>query len=317
MHNPDPWESIQQAHKAETLSMRRVDASHPLDFFWARNDTGARLLLLKWEGAVPREPEVPQVRGVGIEQAANSLKLILINADDQNIFHVLCQDLIDSTRSISMADRAVEVIFTRLGKWQRLLGRKRKGLLDEFAIRGLLAELWFLRTEMIDRFGAEAIDLWTGPEGTPQDFQLGAACIEIKSRSVSGAPVLQISSAEQLWSEFSDVYLGVYSVGQQPKGSGGLSLRELVDSIRGRLMMEPRAEQFELKLLDAGYMDLPEYLVKEYAISDLRTYEVKDGFPRLVPPGIPDGVLSVNYQIHLESCEPYSVRVDFNELARS
>lgn len=316
MPRRDPWELISGAPHPGLLTSRRVDAAHPQELFWARNDTGARALVLKWDQPLELPVSAPRIRGIAVEQAQGMLKLVLQDNSSLDVFQTLCEDMIEFLRPIHSPCDAVAAMFLRLQKWQRLLDKGGRGLLREPEIRGLCAELRFLDQELLSRFGPDSVGLWTGPSGTPQDFQFGNSAIEIKSRSASGNPSITISSADQLWAPGQGLYLFVYSLGQQPAGTGGHSLRALVEKVRDQVSPGHWRNQLEEKLLEVGYMDLPEYEETDYAISAPMSFEVRDGFPRLTPPIIPDGINSITYRIHLEKCIPFSTTVDWATLPK-
>lgn len=314
MPDEDPWAEISTEVLPGHLHSRRIDASHPQDLFWALNDTGARSLVLRWNDTIQIPHNLPKLRGVVVAASNQMLRLSLVDTEARGLFFTLCMDLIEVTRKITSPSEALTSLLSRLKKWQQLLGKGTHGLLSEAEIRGLIAELHFLSSEVITRCGDEAIEHWTGPSGAPQDFQLGNCLFEVKSRAASGPPLLTISSAEQLWSLQSKLYLAAYLVGQKAKGGGGQSLRNRVDEIRQLLKSPKPREVFEEKLLEVGYLDLPDYDESEYEVSEAMIFEVVEGFPRLIPPSIPSGVRSVTYQIHLEACRPYVVDINWNSI---
>lgn len=317
MPRHDPWEQISGSHHLGILSSRRVDATHRHELFWARNDTGAKALVLKWDDPIDLPASAPRIRGIAIDHRQGMLKLVLLDEAFLDIFQTLCEDLVESLRPIVGSKKALEALLARLQKWQWLLDKGASGLMSEAEIRGLYAELHFLDSELLSRFGTESVGLWTGPSGTPQDFMFGTCAIEVKSRSASGTPTVTISSADQLWAPASDLYLFVYSVGQEPNGGPGSSLRTLIDRVRDRVGFGVWRNQLEEKLLEVGYMDLPAYTETHYAISDPMTFKVRGNFPRITTPQLPDGVTSLSYRIHIEKCAPYSFQMNWNLLGEA
>lgn len=317
MPRHDPWEPISGPSQPGVLASRRVDATHPQELFWARNAAGAKALVLKWNPELDLPGTAPRIRGIAIDHGPGVLQLVLQDNASQDVFRALCEDLVETLRPIHPAAEAVEAMLLRLGRWQRLLDKGGRGILGETEIRGLFGELQFLKQELLARFGPDSVGLWTGPLGTPQDFQFGTHAVEIKSRSASGPPSVTISSTDQLWAPGASLFLFVYSIGQQPAGTGGCSLKALVEAVRIQVGSGTWRDRFEEKLLEVGYMDLPEYEVTEYTISEPMSFEVREGFPRIIPPMVPDGISSVSYRIHLDNCIPYATPVDWDSLAKA
>src|SRR5574338_494317 len=198
MTTSDPWIGIDPNTPAGQLHARRVDASHPHDFFWARDAQGRRLLVCR-SVANDECRTLPSLRGIAIELTGDGLVLRLLQHSDLEIFSTLCWSLVEHTRSTRSKEEVLDRIVSHLERWQRFLEKEGRGLLSEQEIRGLFCELIFLESELIFRFGAIAVSFWRGPAGDPQDFSVGTTLFEIKSHAAGAAPILTISSAEQLW----------------------------------------------------------------------------------------------------------------------
>jgi hypothetical protein len=192
-----------------------------------------------------------------------------------------------------------------------MLAHDRKGLLTEQEIRGLFGELTFLHQELIPRFGANAVALWNGPEGSPQDFAIGSAVVEIKTRSGAGPTRIQISSPDQLWPLLPEMYLGVYYLALVTDPGQGKSLKTLVDLVRSEVDVAGFRETFESRLEAVGYLDLPDYSAEFFLAGPLESYEVRQGFPMIGPGSVPDGVDHVTYAIQLDRCQPFLKPIDW------
>ncbi|MBN0063336.1 PD-(D/E)XK motif protein, partial [Pseudomonas aeruginosa] len=64
-------------------------------------------------------------------------------------------------------------------------------------------------------------------------------------------------------------------------------------------------EAFDRKLIAHGYAPLPDYDKPRFVVSDVRSYRVGDGFPRLMRSQLPPGIANVAYDIRLETIAPY------------
>jgi hypothetical protein len=173
-------------------------------------------------------------------------------------------------------------------------------------VRGLFAELTFLR-ELIDRgmVVRAAVEAWLGPERAHQDFIFGNTAVEIKALSGAERNSVRISSEDQLESLNDALFLRIYRLSDLDAASGAQSLNQLVSLIMGRLDEAQAIESFEQKLVARGYAPIPEYDAPLLVVSEVRSYRVGDGFPRLVRSGMPRGVMNVAYDLALEVIESY------------
>ncbi|WP_254229106.1 PD-(D/E)XK motif protein [Agrobacterium salinitolerans] len=90
-----------------------------------------------------------------------------------------------------------------------------------------------------------------------------------------------------------------------PDSSAARSLNALVEAVHDLLDSAEAVESFDAKLSSHGYAPLPEYDDLLFVVSEIRTYRVEDGFPKLVRSEMPEAVGRVSYDIRLESIESY------------
>lgn len=301
----DPWAEIRNDQEHSTLRARRVDASHPHDFFWGLDAKGHKLLLFRFPRGIFRQGEMPSLNGISLELEEEQFIIRLTSSNDTEIFTSLCWSLIDRTRDIIVVGEVLEALIAYLFRWQRFLSKMSLGLLTNEERRGLFCELSFLKDQLIPKYGTEAVNYWHGPLGFPQDFAVGLTLYEIKSH-LSGSPQrIHISSADQLCNTSGVLFLTVYKIGLSPaESSTALSLKQVVDAIRSLLPASIR-DIFEDKLYEQRYTDHPEYEKQHYVISEPDFFQVKEGFPRLVSNAIPQGVDKVQYAVELSACIPF------------
>jgi len=310
----DPWSDIAPDTPQGTLHARRVDASHPHDFFWGRDVQGQRLLIYQAENLATNH-KLPSLRGITIELNSDRLILRLTQNSDLEIFSTLCWSLIDRTLGVQPGSEVLNRIIEQLERWQRFLGRGINHLLSDEQIRGLFCELKFLEHELIERFGPTAIAFWRGPAGDPQDFAVGTTLFEIKSHTAGSSPVLLISSADQLWHTAGDLFLVAYTIGESAaETAGSQSLAGLVSRLRTFLVSPGIADTFEDLLMEVGYMDHPDYGLRFFTVSDPEVFLVADDFPRITKNAVMSGVCRVKYGIELAACLPYKSPPDWTAL---
>lgn len=313
----NPWNAI--ATPKSDISASRIEPEHPFDLFWGRGINGNYLFLCELSDSCLDGQELPTLEGVQalvIDSNGPKLVLELTSKEDWELFHALCVDLVNATRSLGHIDSVPSVILRRLRRWQEFLKRQGRRLLSISELMGLFGELLFLRDELIPAVGTElAISSWQGPLGYPQDFNLGKCAVELKCRSGATAPSIRISSAEQLCPELPVFYLHVYTVGKGGDPLESLSVPEITSSIRNMLSRVDYSfsEQFEDLLHAVGYVDLPEYDSSRFTVVASKSYLVDGGFPRIEIGEISSDISKVSYTISLINCAPYISRPDWKE----
>jgi len=185
----NPWENIAPA--LGNLSARRIDESHRLDLYWARDHLGRYLFVYEIpHDDAPATVQMPNLVGVdtlymppGGSIPTARLVLVLNETGNWELFHALCNDLVRATSGSADSRQAVDTIIRRLNRWQEFLRKQRSDTLTVEKIRGLIAELIFLKDYLIPAFGAgAAVQFWQGPQGSPQDFNVNVSAIEVKCR---------------------------------------------------------------------------------------------------------------------------------------
>jgi hypothetical protein len=313
----NPWNDI--APPRADVSARRVDPSHGLDLFWGRDPQSRCLFILEIESAINlTKKDIPDLSGIQIVITFDKIKkrliLVLKESDNWELFLALCNDLIEATRGASTLCDAISIIKRRLRRWQKFMMKTPSGILTEEEIKGLIGELVFLKCHVIPLVGAgDALTCWKGPEGAPQDFNVGRTVIEVKCQSGATVPRIRISSSEQLTPQVPVMYLYVVTLGTSRNGDANtVSLPSLIRDIT--LMIEddfPDAvEMFKELLFIGGYLESERYLEYSYLLVGERMFDVRDAFPRITTQNLPAGVSHVTYCIDLVTCEPFEITLE-------
>lgn len=316
MSSENPWQDLVLGD-AGYLQAKRVDPSHPHDFFWARNPDGKYAFVLALR-EVPGEWQATiALRGISVRlfPEQKQLQLLLSDNSDWQMFAVLCRDLIHCCRDARSTREVMDVVVARLLRWQRLLSHGPRRTLDEREIRGLIGELLFLRDELIPRLGSRASLFWQGPDGKPQDFVVGSTLFEVKTIRTGDAPRIRISSPDQLWSGGLPLYLRVIPLtkcGSQV--AGAVTLLSLAETLSRQFASPESLEAFENGLAAAGYVPLPEYAEFAFMAGRPVWYEVTDGFPMIAPDRLAAGLIDVKYSILLSVCEPFLSNPDWQAI---
>jgi hypothetical protein len=314
MKRPDPWARLSCPPEFGKISACRVGPELDREVFWTRDHLGQIGVQFSFKTTVPMPPSLPKLRGISIwtQDSPAAIRLTLADAKDMEIFHTLAEDLLVFTSSGGDDQKILSRLLLRLERWQRLLARERRGILSPREVRGLFGELFFLEQEVLPRLGPKAVRTWNGPDGAPQDFAVGLKVIEVKTRATEAPSKVTISSPAQLWPSLPGMHLVVYPIGHSTQSGSGRSLAGLVSDLRASLQGEFEMS-FEDKLERAGYLDLPDYEEESYLLGPMESFEVRDGFPRITPGNIPDGVDEVTYSIDLDKCQQFRSPINWDQ----
>lgn len=304
--NNTPWSGL-EAGKVDT---RRVSASARWNWFWAVMPRADVALVLQLTDLPNPAPDLPKLRNLEIRfQTLPGGPILYIRLKDNaqlELFETLCRDVMAAGELAGTEAEALERAIGRTFRWHYLLRGGKLDVLSEEAQKGLIGEIEVLKL-LIATLGAKpALTAWTGPSGTPKDFELKVDCIEVKARRGASQPFVKISNEYQL----SDVpcrslWLAILAVDKvQPPN--GRTLTEHVDEVTDLLQRtEPSViMDWDMHLADAGFDVLHDYSAWRWIVSSPEFHAVAEGFPRIAAP-VPLGVAGVTYTLALSACTPF------------
>jgi len=310
MPESSPWDDI--AVPGADFNVRRVAAGTVVPCFWGRDAGGACLFIVELQGdhAAQYRKNAVTVNGIDVDlragdQGQQRLVLALERQVDRDLFEGLCRTLAFSLEHATDSASSLAVSLAHIRRWKTFLSGRSQHLSAE-EVRGLFAEIVFL-LELMDRQIScnAAVEAWLGPERSHQDFIFGNAAVEIKSLSGAERSTVRISSEDQLESVNDALFLRIYRLSSLADAAGARSLNEIVTAVQARLGEADAVEAFDRKLVGHGYAPLPDYDEPRFVVSDVRSYRVSDGFPRLMRSQLPTGIASVAYDIRLETIAHY------------
>lgn len=278
---------------------------HPLDLQIGYSADSYKSLVVMDTGIIKNIPSSFAVK-VTNAQLRNKLWVLefqLIHSSYEEEFLRLCWDMIEYSQK---EENALNALIHRYMTWQKLLQYENKSLMSFQRQKGLLGELMFL-SKMIDERGInEAVDSWTGPDGSDQDFVFSTDWAEIKSVSLASETV-HISSLQQLQQEM-EGYLIIYFLESTSAGEGRLNLVDVVNEVKGKLINNVRyLDRFDLKLYKYGYRKNHEneYCNNQFRFIEKREYVVNDLFPKLIGKNVCMEIVSCKYELSLAAIEKY------------
>lgn len=309
MTETSPWSDIQTP--TSDYNVKRVAGATAVPCYWGRDTSGSCLFVTELEGdhAVEFRRQTVRVNGIDVdlrnEVGQQRLVLTLEKQADRDLFEGLCHTLARALESASDSASSLAVAMIHLRRWKTFMAGKGQHMSGE-QVRGLFAELTFLR-ELIGHLGASAaVEAWMGPERSHQDFIFANTAIEIKALSGAERSSVRISSEDQLETLNDNLFLRIYRLSDMPDASSARSLNALILELQATLDSADAVEAFDTKLVAHSYAPLPEYDQPAFVVQEIRSYRVEGEFPRLVRSGLPAGVSRVKFDIKLEQIEDYA-----------
>ena len=300
---------------------RRVHPESACDLWVCAASTVPRLRVELWAlgNALADLDEPRGTKGIGARMlrppGTEEGRLVLELHDDsaRDLFVQVAGDVASAAARQEDPERGARAWAGRFERWQRLLRGDRQGLSGE-AQRGLYGELLTMREMLSSAAGWEAaVAAWTGPAGSPHDFELAGLGVEAKATASNNPQNLRINGERQLDdSDLEALFLVHHSL--EVHRDAGETLPAAVAAVRGHVSGGPAEGAFEDRLLEAGYVDMHEglYAHTGYGLRDRFAYRVVDGFPRLIESTVPEGIGGVAYSVSLSACGDY--RIDPVEL---
>ena len=309
------------ANVAWLTRFARPQSGHPL-LVALEQPTRARALLVPVpKAAVPPRHEWPECRGLDLISVSLAsqphLGVRLRDPACADVFAALAEDVAPRVASACGAIQAVAELLGRLRRWQQFLTVARS-LLSIEAQRGLWGELHVHRAHLMPALGAAAtVAGWKASAAAHQDFQFSGGAVEVKTTAAKQPQSVCITSERQLDDTgVGKLFLHVVVVDEREVPSGGTvpgrSLPEIIADTRTELSADIVAlAAFNDRLLDRGWLDAhaSRYEGRRWTVRGERTYQVRQGFPRLVEVDLPTGVGDVSFSLSLAACEPFSTPV--------
>lgn len=317
------WDDLTNDSSATSgIVRRRIAHQAVCDVFLAvQKPEDIRVLQLDVAAqSVPPGASMPRSRGFEIQvtpvlPGSNGIvRLTLLHTLNgyPEIFSALCDDIVQSVEVARTEKAAVSSFIVRLTAWQRFLERQGQQGLSPSAQLGLYGELLFLARYAPKYLPIElAIDAWTGPLGTNQDFELGRVAVEVKTTRANTQEHFHVSSERQFDTAGLERLL-LFQLAVDVRQGEDNTLPQLVSEIRGLLAELPAALLvFNHRLLEAGYLDAHAslYMKAAYTEREHRVFQVREGFPRITEADLRDGVGRVNYTVSIAACLPFLITV--------
>ena len=297
------------------VRLRLSKPSQPAVYAGRRRSDGFEAVLLEVETtALPSGLDLPKAHGLEIRGVPTvsghggrtCFHVVVSDERYRGIFATLALDVVANVLTAQDDKTAVNRFVARIEQWQSFLRKFGPEGLSDKAQLGLFGELWLLE-QLLDEGLSDTImvNRWRGPDKDAHDFQLPAAAVEVKTTKTGTPMVIPISGVKQLDDRgLSRLFL--YFLQVEESASAELSLPELVRRLRNRLNDACR-NQLDARLFQVGYVDqqFDEGTLQRYTVRRQRWFQVTTGFPRLLEPDLPAGVVDVRFSVALAHCAPH------------
>ncbi|MBK5990426.1 MULTISPECIES: PD-(D/E)XK motif protein [Streptomyces] len=320
----DEWRELESPQNAPGRSRLRLYPDSPLDIFLTVSHPGRQRMLVLRADARSVDPIVRSVgrlpRAAGIEMSLSAvsrveyeLQVILTANELREVFNPLVSDVADTAKAAPAATEALAAAVDRFGRWQDLLRAVGRDGLSVEARRGLYGELLVLGDVLLASLAqSEAVEAWTGPTGTNQDFQLPDVAIETKASAAKRPRSIRIASERQLDGTGTPALLLSLVAIDERRGGSGESLNRRVDGIRQQLTNPSARARLDGLLIQAGYLPGHRDLYDEprYTLRDMRFWHVREDFPKLVESDLREGVSDCAYHLSTSGLDAYRATAD-------
>lgn len=301
----NPWAGMPPNYR------RRIEEWSERNLFWITDVNGSYGFNIRSSKSFDESSTRLNLKGIRIGKRNTAdgadFFLVLSHNKDWQIFKVLCSDLISAAVNASNDRKMISAIEVRLRRWQQLLKSDLQRQLSLETQMGLFSELLCLRDVIAAKIGVvEAVSKWGGPDSDKQDFVCDESAVEVKSYSSSKGPTVQISSAQQLWSDKDHLFVVAYGLSRSDSGE---TIADLENEILGRLEEdEDTKELLEAKVGQYGFV--PELNTGElikFVADGRRFYRVYGSFPRIDPGLLSPEITSVKYSVDLGRCTRFEI----------
>jgi len=317
-----PWPLVEvQPPCGGRLTARIAIPSQRDDVLIAVDAGKRRYVLVLIPPDEPHELAERASRGIAVQtvelkgedgRMSNFIEIACLEEQGHAALDTIAVEIVEALQAGASIGR-VRLVQNVLAKWRRFWSVVNQGILSKEQQLGLFGELLFLSRWLCPGVGvSKAVQMWRGPMGARNDFEIHGLGIEVKTTGRVDASHV-VHGLDQLL-EPPGGTLFLFSLSVRDEASGTECLPGVVQEMRTRLADDTALlSQFEAILYAGGYDDRQssEYAKLVLRIRDERLYRVAEGFPRLVPSsiagGLPIGVGAVTYELRLDAAATWLI----------
>lgn len=242
------------------------------------------------------------------------LCIYLKNSIFLDIYLKLVGKIITSIYYLEKEKASIQTIYKKLATWRRCFEDESFSGLTNEELRGLYAELSYLRKVLNENLSADsAILSWKGPEGGLHDFVHGGCVVEVKSHSKNKEKI-RINNIDQLnYKFYQNLFLASYALENNISGE---NLNDLIKNIHNKIGDNQSARNaFDDKLNAYGYYEMhSDKYNQSMKIDNLAIFKLGDNFPAILKSELRKGVSDVAFSINISECNDF--KTVFDELKK-
>jgi len=244
------------------------------------------------------------------EKNTPHIRLFLEDPQYNDIFIIVCSDIIDSLLKVKEVKNRFEELLICLDRWNRFFQRYGSEGLAPNEQQGLYGELYFLKKILHYKINKlSAVKSWKGPENNIHDFEVNKVAIEVKTTMTKEPRHVEINSEKQL-DDRGLKFLFLFILSLKKNGNLGQTLPKLVNEIRNLVSKNNQAfNLFNQYLRESGYLDIhaKEYKTS-YIILNKEIFTVNEDFPRII--SIPQGLGNLKYSLFIGAISRFEINTD-------
>ena len=325
--NDHRWEEV-RSRRRDTLFVGvpvQIKTRWQTHFMWCLNNQDQPILVFtareKTDISLVKLPKLNGIQCFYAEDhGKTSMGFLLLDHGLLDIYNQFIDFLVVSADNDENESSVFSTLARKAWRWHYLLKNGSLGHLSKEEQKGLFAETYVLSKLLFPSLGAASSLMgWTGPRGAPKDFEISDYYIEVKARRSGSVDAVQISSIDQLATTATEkLYLVVVDLHEvDVHASNAITLLDWIHEIREVIINEniSSVSMFDDLLEQVGFEFTDHYKELHFSFDNVRVFEVRDGFPRIMPDLCSPSIDNLKYRIRLGGLEGFRVsNDDFSKL---
>lgn len=246
-------------------------------------------------------------------EAGEDIHAVQVRCLDSRLNEVFFKFLEDVVEALAAGQSISGALASTANEWRSLLAVAKAGI-SRSSLHGLFGELCILRT-LAKVLPADALRIWTGPEGGRHDFVGHDTSMEVKTSSLQNRQAVTIHGLRQLDpAEGSELHLAVVEVDPHPQGQ---LVDEVVDDI---IDLGVERTALREKLATLGFVPgMPGSGEDRFSLVSTKIWAIRDNTPVLRRSALPEAVVNavsdVRYSLDLAALgQEFTEEFDFSRL---
>ena len=186
---PLPWALVEgQPPGGERLTVRTALPGNHDDVLIALDAARRRYVLVRIPTGEPSELAERTSKGIAVQtvemrvdgdRTENFVEIACLESQGHAALDTIAVELVEALVAGASIGR-VRLVQNVLAKWRRFWSGVNQGVLSKEQQLGLFGELWFLSRWLCPSVGtAKALQMWRGPAGSRNDFEVQGMGIEV------------------------------------------------------------------------------------------------------------------------------------------